>query len=101
MILAWSRAEPTITTDDSEGIQTYLIILKSKQLFPEPVSILHFPLFGQPRNNLIMSIQKGITIAPDSVRSIAIFNYRWVPAIASQRKLPSLVIISALNDEKG
>jgi hypothetical protein len=62
--------EETIST--SSAHKTHLVISKSKQLLPQPITAFSFPFLRQERYNLILSFQKGVSVTPDGVGGVAV-----------------------------
>jgi hypothetical protein len=60
-------------------LYTYLVICESKQFLPEPVSIFAGPFLGQKIDDLNMSFEKGVTVAPDGIFRVGVLDNGRVP----------------------
>jgi hypothetical protein len=56
------------------GESKHLVIRKSKQLLPQPVSIFDTPFFGQESDDLVLAFEEGGAVAPDAVRCVAVLD---------------------------
>ena len=55
--------------------EIYLIIRKSKQFLPQPISILLLPFLAQESHDLIGATEEGVAVTPDGVGCVGVLNY--------------------------